>query len=69
MSKAFLSRNVVSKSSDMIIKSGSNGYSNGYGGGDGGYGSYGGGMGGDKMSNLGDGLKPPNWGKKYLLWD
>jgi ATP-dependent RNA helicase DDX5/DBP2 len=35
----------------------SNGYSNG-----GGYGGGGGGFGGDKMSNLGDGLKHQEWG-------
>lgn len=43
------------------------GASNGYGGGAsyGGGGSYGGGAGGDKMSNLGAGLKTQHWGKVF----
>lgn len=47
---------------------GSNGYSNGGSNGYSGGGSYGGGgagyggAGGDRMSNLGDDLKKPNWG-------
>ena len=57
-------------------RNGYSGGSNGYSNGDGGYGSssngygggsygggFGGGAGGDKMSNLGAGLKTQQWGK------
>ncbi len=61
--------------------SGSNGYSNGgYGGGNvngysggggfssGGYGGSYSGSGGDRMSNLGAGLKNQNWGMLLISW-
>jgi hypothetical protein len=46
---------------------GSNGYSNGYGSGNTGYGGASGGYGGggDKMSNLGAGLKVQHWGTEH----
>lgn len=66
----------------LCVYSGSNGFSggsNGYSNGDGGYGgssngygggsyggSFGGGAGGDKMSNLGAGLKTQQWGKSDI---
>jgi len=48
-------------SSSSSYGGGSNGYSGGGGGYGGGGGSYGGGAGGDRMSNLGQGLKTQQW--------
>lgn len=72
---------LVTSSGSNGYSGGSNGYSNGYSNGSnyggasngygggasyGGAGSYGGGAGGDKMSNLGAGLKTQHWGKSLL---
>ena len=61
-SKACRSANTVEC---LSFSNGSNGYSNGYGGGHGASNGYGGGYGGgggDKMSNLGAGLKTLHFG-------